>query len=63
MKISGVNFNNLRYTDGDTVAKIESEKELNSGLMRMNEASRNVAENSIFKSSTAECLVPSYLGK
>ena len=63
MKIYGVNFNNLRFTDGDTVAKIESEKELNSGLMRMNEASRNVAENSIFKSPTAECLLPSYLGK
>ena len=31
--------------------------------MRMIEASRNLAENSIFKCPTAECLVPTYLGK
>lgn len=62
MKISGINVNNLRYADGDT-AKIESEYELKSGLMRMNEASRNLAANSTFKSPTAGCLVPSCLGK
>ena len=44
----GLNFNNLRCADGNNV-KRESEEELKRVLMRIDEESRNIAENSTFK--------------
>ena len=38
-KIVGRNINNLRYTDGKTEKKKESEEEIKSILMRVNEKS------------------------
>ena len=41
IKIAGRNINNLRYAD-DTILMAESEEELKSILMKMNEESKNV---------------------
>ena len=41
MKIAGRNINNLRYTD-DTILIVESEEELNSFLMKLEEESKKV---------------------
>ena len=51
-------MNNLRYADGSPI-KRESEEELKTVWMRMNEESRNLAENSTFKRPKPECLFPS----
>ena len=46
-------MNNLRYADGNPV-KRENEEELKTVLMRMNEESRNLAENSTFRRPKSE---------
>ena len=48
IKIAGRNINNLRYAD-DTTLTAESEEELKNLLMKMKEASKNLACSSAFK--------------
>ena len=48
IKIAGRNINNLRYAD-DTTLMAESEEELESFLMKVEEDSEKLAYNSIFK--------------
>ena len=48
IKIAGRNTNNLRYAD-DTTLRAESERELNSFLMRVKEDSEKLAWISTFK--------------
>ena len=42
IKLAGRNISNLRYAD-DTILMVESEEELKSLLMKMNEGSENFA--------------------
>ena len=48
IKIAGRNINNLRYAD-DTMLIAESEEELKSLLLKVNEESEKVGLNSTFK--------------
>ena len=58
IKISGRNINNLRYAD-DTTLMAESEEELKSLLMKVEEESEKVA----FQKTKIMDLVPSLHGK
>ena len=62
IKISGININNLRYTD-DTTLMAESEEELKSLLMKVKKESEKVGLNSIFRKLRSWHLVPSLHGK
>ena len=62
IKIARRNFNNLRYTD-DTTLMAESEEELKSLLMKVNEENRKAAENSTFKKLRSWHPVPSLHGR
>ena len=48
IKIAGRNINNLRYADGTTLMA-ESEEELKSLLMRVNEESENIGLSLAFR--------------
>ena len=56
------NLNNLRYAD-DTTLRAESEEELKSLLMKVEEESENVGLNSTFRKQRSWHLVPSLHGK
>ena len=58
IKIAGRNINNLRYVD-DTTLMVESEEELKTLLMKVQEES----ENSTFRKLRSRHLVPSFHGK
>jgi hypothetical protein len=58
IKIAGRNINNLRYAD-DTMLMVESEEELKTLLMKVQEES----ENSTFRILRSWHLVPSLYGK
>ena len=58
IKIAGRNINNLRYAD-DTTLMVESEEELKTLLMKVQEES----ENSTFRKRRSWHLVPSLHGK
>ena len=62
IKIAGRNINNLRYA-GDTTLTAESEEELNSLLMKVNEESEKAGLNSTFRKLRLWRLVPSLHGK
>ena len=53
IKIAGRNINNLRYAD-DTTLMTESEKELNSLLMKMKEESEKTVFKTVFKTQDSE---------
>ena len=61
IKIAGRNINNLRYAD-DTTLMAESEEELKSLLMKVNE-SEKVGLKLIFRKLRSWHLVPSLHGK
>ena len=62
IKIARRNINNLRYAD-DTTLMAESEEELKSLLMKVEEESKKLAESSTFKKLRSWHLVPSLHGK
>ena len=62
IKIAGRNINNLRYAY-DTTLMAESEEELKSLFMKVNEESEKVGLNPIFKKQRSQHLVPSLHGK
>ena len=62
IKIAGRNINNLRYTY-DTTLMAESEEELKSLLMKVNEESEKIGLNSTFIKWRSWNLVPSLHGK
>ena len=62
IKIAGRNSNNLRYAD-DTSLMAESEEELKSLLMKVEEESEKFGLNSIFRKLRSWHLVPSLHGK
>ena len=62
MKIAGRNINNLRYTD-DTTLMAESEEELQSLLMKVNEESEKVGLKLNIQKTKIWHLVPSLHGK
>ena len=62
IKISGRNNNNLRYAD-DTTLMAESEEELKSLLMKMNEESEKVGLSSTLRKLKSWHPVPSLHGK
>ena len=62
IKIAGRNINNLRYAD-DTTLMAESEEELKTLLMKVNEESENIGLNSTFRKRRSWNLVPSLHGK
>ena len=57
--IAGRNTNNLRYAD-DTILVAESEEELKSLLMRVEEAKKKLTWNSIFKKLMASGPITSW---
>ena len=59
IKIARRNINNLRYVD-DTTLMAESEEELKSLLMKVEEDSEKLAYNSIFKKQRSWHHVPSW---
>ena len=61
-KIAGRNINNLRYAD-DTTLTAESEEELKSLLMKVEEESEKVGLNSIFRKLRSQHLVLLLNGK
>ena len=62
IKITGRNFNNLRYAD-DTTLMAESKEELKSLLMKVKEESEKVGLNPTLKKQRSWHLVPSLHGK
>ena len=62
IKISGRNINNLRYAD-DTTLMAESEEELKSLLMKVEEESENVGLKLNIQKTKTWHLVPSLHGK
>ena len=58
IKIAGRNINNLRYAD-DTTLMAESEEELKSLLIKVEEESKKLIENSTFRKLRSRHLVPS----
>ena len=62
IKISGRNNNNLRYAD-DTTLMAESEEELKSLLMKVNEESEKVGLSSTLRKLKSWHPVPSLHGK
>ena len=62
IKIARGNINNLRYID-DTTLMAESEEELKSLLMKVNEESEKVGLSSTFRKLRSWHLVPSLHGK
>ena len=62
IKTAWRNVNNLRYAD-DTTLTAESEDELKSLLMKVNEESEKVGLNSTFRKLRSWHLVPSLHGK
>ena len=62
IKIFGRNINNLRYAD-DTTLMAESEEELKSLLMKVNEESEKVGLKFTFRKLRSWHLVPSLHGK
>ena len=62
IKISGRNINNLRNAD-DTTLMAESEEELKSLLIKLNEESEKVGLNSTFRKLRSWHLVPSLHGR
>ena len=61
IKVAGRNINNLRYAD-DTTLMAESEEELKSFLMKVNE-NEKVGLSSTFRKQRSWHLVPSLHGK
>ena len=62
IKTARRNINNLRYAD-DTSLMAESEKELNSLLMKVKEESENLASSSTFRKLRSWHPVPSFHDK
>ena len=62
IKIAGRNINNLRYAD-DTTLMAESEEDLKSLVMKMQEESEKLAESSTFRKLRSWHPVPSLHGK
>ena len=62
IKIARRNINNLRYAD-DTTLMAESEEDLKSLLMKVEEESEKVGLNSTFRKLRSWHLVPSLHGK
>ena len=62
IKISGTNINNLRYAD-NTILMAESEEELKSLLMKVNEESEKVGLKLTFRKLKSWHPVPSLHGK
>ena len=62
IKIAGRNINNLRYAD-DTTLMAESEEELKSLLMKVEEESENVGLKLNIQKMKIMALVPSLHGK
>ena len=62
IKIAGRNINNLRYAD-DTTLMAESEEELRSLLMKVNEESEKVGLKLNIQKTKIMALVPSSYGK
>ena len=62
IKIAGRNISNLRYTD-DTTLMAESEEELRSLLMKVNEESEKVGLKLNIQKTKIMALVPSSYGK
>ena len=62
IKIAGRNINNFRYAD-DTTLMAESEEELKSLLMKVNEESENLAYSSRCRKLRSWHPVPSLHGK
>ena len=62
IKIAGRNINNLRYAD-DTTLMAESEEELKSLLMKMNEESEKAGLKLNIQKTRSWHLVPSLHGK
>ena len=62
IKIAGRNMNNLRYAD-DTTLMAESEEELKSLLIKVNDESEKSGLNSTFKQLRSWHLVPPLHGK
>ena len=62
IKIAGRNINNLRYAD-DTTLIAESDEELKSLLMKVNEESENLAYSSRCRKLRSRHPVPSLHGK
>ena len=62
IKIAGRNINNLRYAD-DTTLMAESEEELKSFLMKVEEENEKLAESSTFRKLRSWYPVPSLHGK
>ena len=62
IKIAGRTINNLRYAD-DTTLMAESEEELKSLLMQLQEECEKVSLNSTFRKLGSRHLVPSLHGK
>ena len=62
IKIAGRNINNLRYAD-DTTLMAESEKKLNSLLMKVKMESENLALKLNIQKGRSWYLVPSLHGK
>ena len=62
IKIAGRNINNLRYADGTTLMA-ESEEELKSLLMKVNEESEKVGLKLSIQTTDFMALVPSLHGK
>ena len=62
IKIAGRNINNLRYAD-DTTLMAESEEELKSLLMKVQEESEKVGQDSAFRKLKSWHPVPSLHGK
>ena len=62
IKISGRNINNLRYADDNTLMA-DSEEELKSLLMRVEEKNKRAGFHSTFRELRSWHLVPSLHGK
>ena len=62
IKIGGRNVNNLRYAD-DTTLMVESEEELKSLLMRVNEESERASLKLNIKKLRSQNPAPSFHGK
>ena len=58
--VAGKNINNLRYA-GDTILKVENERELKSFLMRVIEKSEKAGLKLVKEYIKAECCHPAYL--